>query len=179
MNEKTSIRQNTRGIIGMILVLSLGFCIIYTDVRPANAATSKTKKIYDSVCEAYGTSFPLSKNNMIKTPRKNVFGNYSTVLGVSMKYISSYTAAQKSNSKEEYICMVCKATSKKSVKKIKTKIKKYIKNEYKSNLSYHSELGKKLLKKSVVGSRGKYVYLFVLDTSGNKKAITAFKESLK
>ncbi len=179
MDEKTINRKNTYGIISMILVLCLGFCMLYTDVRPANAATSKTTDIYNSVRDAYGTGFPLSKNNMIKTPRKNIFGNYSTVLGVSTKYISSYTAAQKSNSKEEFICMVCKATSKKSVKKIKTKIKKYIKNEYKSNLSYHSEFGKKLLKKSVVGSRGKYVYLFVLDTSGNKKAITAFKESLK
>ena len=57
-------------------------------------------------------------------------------------------------------------------------MKKYVINEYKSNLSYHSEYGKTLLKKAKVGSKGKYVYLFVLDTASNKKAINAFKNSL-
>ena len=34
-----------------------------------------------------------------------------------------------------------------------------------------------LMKKAKVGSKGKFVYLFVLDTAGNKKAIDAFKKS--
>ena len=145
---------------------------------PAVAKADSTSAVYTAIQEAYSNAFPLSSNNMIHTDRKNVFGNYSSILGVSAKYFSSYTAAQKSNSKEEYICFICKATSKKNVKKIKKYMKKYVINEYKSNISYHSEFGKTLLKKAKVGSKGKFVYLFVLDTSNNKKAISAFKKSL-
>ena len=57
-------------------------------------------------------------------------------------------------------------------------MKKYVINEYNGNINYHSDLGNQLLKNARVGSKGKYVYLFVLDTDGNKKAISAFKESL-
>ena len=164
------------------LSLLLAVCLLAASVtvgqRPAQAKATSTAKVFAAVKDAYSSSFPLSNNNKIRTKRKNIFGNYSTVLGVSAKLFSSYTAAQKSNSKEEYICFICKATSKKNVKKIKSRLKKYVVNEYKSNLSYHSDHGKSLMKKAKVGSKGKYVYLFILDTSNNKKAISAFKKSL-
>ena len=164
------------------LSLCLALCLMATAVlgtgAPAQAKKKSTSSVFKAVKNAYSSSFPLSDNNMIKTDRKNIFGSYSTVLGVSAKLFSKYTAAQKSNSKEEYICFICKATSKSNVKKIKKAMKKYVVNEYKSNLSYHSDHGKTLLKKAKVGSKGKYVYLFVLDTSNNKKAISAFKKSL-
>lgn len=162
--------------------LCLALCLVVTSVlgvkTTADAKGASTSSVYNAVKSAYSSSFPLSDNNKIKTKRKNIFGNYSTVLGVSAKLFSKYTAAQKSNSKEEYVCFICKATSKANVKKIKKAMKEYVINEYKSNLSYHSEHGKNLLKKAKIGSKGKFVYLFVLDTSDNKKAISAFKKSL-
>ena len=162
--------------------LSLAVCLVLGSIvgtkTVSTAKASSTSAVYNAVKGAYKSSFPFSKKNKIKTERKNIFGEYSTVLGVSAKLFSSYTAAKKSNSKEEYICFICKATSKANVKKIKSAMKKFVVNEYKSNLSYHSEHGKSLLKKAKVGSKGKFVYLFVIDTSGNKKAISAFKKSL-
>lgn len=157
----------------MIVVLCAGIYMPYISY----AATS-TASVYDAVEGAYGSSFPLSDSNMIKVDRKNIFGKYSVVMGVSAKHFSQYTAAQKSNSSEEYMCFICKAVSKKAVKKIKSSMKKYVINEYNGNINYHSDLGNQLLKNARVGSKGKYVYLFVLDTDGNKKAISAFKESL-
>ena len=161
-------------IIAVILIM----CMIPVSAVKVDAKAAKTSEVYDAVKEAYGDSFPLSDNNMIKTERKNIFGKYSTVLGVSAKYFSSYTAAQKANSDEEQICFICKAVSKKAVKKIKKAMKKYVINEAKSNQNYHSDNGKQLLKSTKVGSKGKFVYLFIIDTSGNKKAIEAFKKSL-
>ena len=164
-------------LLSVLLVLSIVLGVMASPSF-AEAKAKSTSEIYSAIEEAYGSNFPLSSSNMIKTERKNIFGKYSRVLGVYAKYFSSYTAAQKSNSKEEYMCFICKATSSKAVKKIKKQMKKYVVNEYKGNINYHSDLGNKLLKKAKVGSKGKFVYLFVLDTSGNSKAISAFKESL-
>ena len=166
------IKHVYRSVIVMLLMT-----VIVCYMPSASYAAVSTETVYDSVESAYGSSFPLSDSNMIKVDRKNIFGKYSVVLGVSAKHFSSYTAAQKSNSSEEYMCFICKAVSKKAVKKIKNSMKKYVINEYNGNINYHSELGNRLLKNARVGSKGKYVYLFVLDTDGNKKAIDAFKES--
>ena len=160
-----------------ILLAFVMLCSVMCSSVSVYAAQS-TETVYDAVQDAYGSSFPLSSSNLIKVDRKNIFGKYSTVLGVSAKHFSSYTAAQKSNSSEEYVCFICKAVSKKAVKKIKNSMKKFVVNEYNANINYHSDFGNKLLKNAKVGSKGKFVYLFVIDTDGNKKAIEAFKESL-
>ncbi len=162
-----------------IISIALAVCMVCSMLFVGGvsyAKTDKTTTIYNSVKSAYGAGFPLSDNNKIKTKRKNIFGNYSKILGVSAKYFSKYTAGQKSNSKEEYICFICKATSSANVSKIKKALQKFVVNEYKSNINYHSDKGKKILKNAKVGSKGKYVYLFALDTSKNKKAIAAFKK---
>lgn len=161
----------------MVLVCCMIIAGLFGSGTPSQAAAS-TSGVFSAVKSAYGSEFPLSDSNMINTERKNVFGKYSTILGVSAKLFSNYTAAQKSNSDEEYICAIFQATSSKSMKKIKNKLKTFVVNEYKTNQNYHSDHGQTLLKKAKVGSKGSYVYLFVLDTDGNSKAINAFKESL-
>ena len=173
-NER--MRSYCRRSISLVLALCLLFAAAC--VRDTTAKAASTSSVYNDVKGAYGSSFPLSDNNRIKTERKNIFGKYSTVLGVSAKLFSSYTAAQKSNSTEKYVCYICKATKKANVKKIKKAMKKFVVQEYNSNVNYLSDNGKKLLKAAKVGSKGKFVYLFVLDTAGNKKAIDAFKKSL-
>ena len=173
---KTNNKQVTKKTI---ISIALAVCMVCPTLFVGSvsyAKTDKTTTIYNSVKSAYGAGFPLSNNNKIKTKRKNIFGNYSKILGVSAKYFSKYTAGQKSNSKEEYMCFICKATSSVNVSKIKKALQKFVVNEYKSNLNYHSDKGKKILKNAKVGSKGKYVYLFALDTSKNKKAIAAFKK---
>ena len=165
-------------VLSLVLVCCLVLAGLLGSGTTSQAAASSSSEVYSAVKDAYGSSFPLTDDNMIKTERKNVFGKYSTVLGVSAKLFSEYTAAKKSSSEEEYICAIFKATSSKSVKKIKKKLKAFVVNEFKSNQNYHSEHGQTLLKKAKVGSSGSFVYLFVIDTDGNGKAIDAFKESL-
>ena len=177
--ERTN--EKKRNLVKRGLSLLLALCLLMTvacvTVETKSQAATSTSSIFNNVKSTYGSSFPLSSNNMIKTDRKNIFGQYSTILGVSAKLFKSYTAASKSNSTEEYVCFICKATKKANVKKIKKAMKKFVIQEYNSNINYHSDFGNKLLKNAKVGSKGKFVYLFVLDTAGNKKAIDAFKKS--
>ncbi|MBO4395899.1 MAG: hypothetical protein J5819_06090 [Eubacterium sp.] len=165
-------------VFSVIMSFAIVFSVCFSASTVSFAKANNTKDVYSAVQSAYSSGFPLNDNNMIHTERTNIFGQYSTVLGVSSKLFSEYTAAQKSNSEMEYICFICKGTSRKAVKKIKNSMKKYVVNEYNSNISYHSDYGKTLLRKAKVGSKGKFVYLFVLDISGNEKAIEAFKEVL-
>lgn len=132
---------------------------------------------FKAVQKAYGSSYPMSSANEIKTARKNIFGKYSKVLGVSAKYFKSYKGARKATSTEEYVSIVFKATSKKNATKIKKVLKKYVKKEKTSNANYFSAKGKTLLGNAKIGSKGKYVYLFILDTAKNKKAVSAFKKN--
>lgn len=163
--------------MSLVLVLCLlAGSVCVSGTKKSQAAVS-TSTIYNNVKSAYGSSFPLSDSNKITTGRKNVFGQYSTILGVSAKLFSSYTAASKKNNSGEYNCFICKATSKKNVKKIKKALKKFVVQEYNSNINYFTDSGKAIMKKAKYGSKGKYVYLFVLDASGNSKAISAFKNS--
>lgn len=131
-----------------------------------------------AVQKAYGSSYPMSSSNEIKTARKNIFGKYSKVLGVSAKNFKSYKAARKADSSQEYVCAVFKATNKNKVKTIKKALKKYVKKEKSSNANYFTSYGKQLLDNAKVGSKGKYVYLFILDTSKNSKAVQAFKNNV-
>ena len=141
------------------------------------AANASEGSAFNAVKSAYGRSFPLSASNTIRTARKNIFGKYSIVLGVSAKNFKSYKAARKTNGKAEYICAIFKATKKSKVKTIKKALKKYVSKEKSSSRNYFSKTGKKLLAKAKVGSKGKYVYLFILDTKGNGRAVSAFKRS--
>ena len=156
----------------------LSFIIVLTLVFGATMAVSASESTaYNAVKSSYGKKFPLKSKNAIKTARKNIFGKYSTVLGVSAKNFKSYKAARKSNGKSEYICAIFKATKKAKVKTIKASLNKYVAKEKSSGRNYFSKKGKSLLAKAKVGSKGNYVYLFVLDTKGNSKAIKAFKRA--
>ncbi|MCR5202430.1 MAG: DUF4358 domain-containing protein [Lachnospiraceae bacterium] len=161
----------------MALCLIAGLMAPAGTAKTAEAKSKTTKTIYKKVQKAYGKKFKLSSKNMIKVEKKNVFGDYSKVVGVSHKLFDSYTAARVTNSKYEYVCFICKAGSKKNVKKIKTALKKYVKSESESNKNYYSSEGKKLMKNAAIGSKDKFVYLFILDTSKNKKAVKAFKKA--
>lgn len=143
----------------------------------AVAANASESSAFNAVKGAYGSSFPLKAANSVRTARKNIFGKYSTVLGVSAKNFKSYKAARKTNGKKEYVCAIFKATKKSKVKTIKNSLKKFVSREKSSSRNYFSKTGKKLLAKAKVGSKGNYVYLFVLDTKGNGRAVSAFKRS--
>ena len=158
-------------VISLLIVATL---LVGTFAMTVSASESTA---FNAVKTSYGKKFPLKASNNIKTARKNIFGKYSKVLGVSAKNFKSYKAARKSNGKSEYICAIFKATSKAKVKSIKTALSKYVSKEKSSNRNYFSKTGKSLLAKAKIGSKGNYVYLFVLDTTGNGKAISAFRRS--
>ncbi|MBO6108622.1 MAG: DUF4358 domain-containing protein [Eubacterium sp.] len=170
-------RKKTGSIISLIIILATT-AIMLCPAAMSVAKGVKTSKVYTRIMEAYGDEFPLSEGNLLNIKRTNIFGDYSMVLGVSSEYFSEYKAAKKSNSKEEYICFVCKATKKENIKKIKNGMKSFILNEARGNANYFSTTGKELLKNTKIGSKGKYVYLFVIDTNKNKKAVEAFKDAL-
>lgn len=174
--------KSLKRIVSLVaLALVLMFTAVCSGVGASvcQATDKKASAVYDAVSSAYGKSYPLSSSNEITTKVKNVFGGYSTVLGVSTEYIAEYKAAKKSNSKYEYVSFVCKANSSDDVSKIKNALKKYVKNEKSGNQNYFSSKGKKLINNSKIGASGKYVYLFILDTSKNSKAIKAFNKALK
>lgn len=160
----------------LLICIMIGVSSFSPSVSSAKAQTSA--QVYSAVKKAYGTKFPLKNSNVIVTDLKNIFGEYSTVLGVSAKYFSEYKAAKKSSSKEEYICFICKAKSSSDVSSIKTAMKKFVSSETKSNTNYFSSKGKSLMKNAKIGSKGNFVYLFVIDTNKNKKAVKAFKKAL-
>lgn len=160
-------------LIASIMVVAMVFGTI--SMTGVNVKASE-KKAFSAVAKAYGKSYPLSSKNVIKTSRKNIFGKYSKVLGVSAKYFKSYKAASKKG-KCEYVSAIFKATSKANVAKIKKALKTFVSKEKSSGANYFSAKGKGILNKAKVGSKGKYVYLFVLDNKGNSKAIKAFKKN--
>lgn len=163
--------------ISLVLMIALVAQVLVFQMDSVDVKAASAKSIYSSVSKAYGQSFPLSSSNLVNVQRKNIFGGYSKVLGVSAKYFKSYKVAKKVDSSQEYVCAIFKATKKKNVKKIKKALNKYVKNEKTSNLNYFSSTGKSLLENAKVGSKGKYVYLFILDTSKNQKAVNAFKKN--
>lgn len=177
-NMKKNIQKNIQRSAGLLLLMAIVISLMpVSAAKQAKASAKSASGIYSIVEEAYDSSFPLDSANEIKTPIKNVFGGYSTVLGVSTKYISSYKAAKAGNTKmkKEYVCFICKASSKKNVKKIKKALKSFVSDEKEGNKNYFDAAGMSLLDDAKVGSKGKYVYLFILDTSDNSKAVKAFK----
>lgn len=135
-------------------------------------AASKTPvAAYAAVKKAYGNSFPLYTSNRIS--------GRSKVLGVTTSNCSSYYAAQRftKNSKEVYEIFICKAKSGKK-SSIKSQLSKHLKNEKGSMNNYLSAKGKKLFGNAKVGSVGSFVYMVMVDTSSNSKAVKAIKKTL-
>ena len=129
---------------------------------------------YAAVKKAYGKSMPLSSKNRIKGKKR--------IMGVKTADCESYYACLKikggKDSQSEYAIFICKAKSDK-VKTISSALKKYLKNEQQSMNNYLSPTGKKLFKNAKVGTVGQFVYLVMLDTAGNKKAVNAIRNTLK
>jgi hypothetical protein len=155
------------------LSLFMAFIMLFASFSaPATsyAASSKPKQAYSAVKKAYGNSFPLKSDSKTKTIS-------SKELGVSKSlYKTCYGKTR--GTKTKYILYVAQATSTKNAKKIQSKLKTYVNTESQSMAMYLSEKGKKLFKNAKVGRKGKYVYLVMLDTSGNKKAISAIKDAV-
>ena len=161
-------------VIALIMVVAM---MIGTVGIATVSVKASEKTAFSAVSKAYGKSYPLSSKNVIKTSRKNIFGKYSKVLGVSAKLFKSYKAASKKG-KCEYVSAIFKATSKANVKKIKKALNTFVSKEKSSGVNYFSSKGKGILNKAKVGSKGNYVYLFILDNKGNTKAINAFKKNV-
>ena len=158
----------------MIIILAVMLSALPAGIVQAASVSS----IYSAVKNAYGSEFPFSASNEIKVSEKNAFGGYSKVLGVSTEHMKSYKAYRKADSQSQYICFVCKVTEKSKVKAIKQTLKSYVANEKKSNENYYSSTGKELISNAKIGSKKKYVYLFMIDTGKNEKAVTAFDNAL-
>lgn len=156
-----------------LLSLFLAFVMLFSAVgigSNAYAASTTPYSCYTAVSRAYGKKFPLAKGNSTLS---------SSELGVPKKcYVKCY-GKKKGSSKQKYMLYVVQAKSSKDVKTIKSRLNSYVKNEQRSMNNYLSSTGKKLYKNAKVGSKGKYVYFVMLDTSSNKKAVNAIKKAIK
>ena len=160
-------------LLAFVLIISLAFGAF--GVTNAKASTSSAysavKKIYKKYC-------PKVKN----IPKKDIFDRYSKILGVlSVKGLKSYKVGQSFEGKSkkcERVVAIVQAKKKSQVKGIKAKFRSYV-NTRKgaAKRGYFSKYGKKVLNKASIGSKGNYVYLLMLDASGNKKAKSAVKKS--
>ena len=167
-----SSRQTTVQCIAVILALItlLSCCSV-----GAFAAKKTPDAAYSAVKKAYGSSMPLSAKNRITGKKR--------IMGVKTADCESYFAALKikggKNAQSEYAIFICKAKSKAKVKTIVANLKTYLKNEQQSMNNYLSPTGKKLFKNAKVGTVGQFVYLVMLDTAANKKAVNAINKTLK
>ena len=160
-------------LLAFVLIITLAFGAF--GVTNAKASTSSAysavKKIYKKYC-------PKVKN----IPKKDIFDRYSKILGVlSVRGLKSYKVGQSFEGKSkkcERVVAIVQAKKKSQVKGIKAKFRSYI-NTRKgaAKRGYFSKYGKKVLNKASIGSKGNYVYLLMLDASGNKKAKAAVKKS--
>ena len=140
----------------------------------SSAASKTPATAYAAVKKAYGKKFMLGKKDRITG--KNV------IFGVRLKgNVSSYYAAQKlaGKSKREYAIFICKASNKNKVTTIKNALAKWKNNEKSSLKNYLDSTGKKLFSNIKIGNVGNFVYMVMLDTSNNTKAVNAIKKSLK
>lgn len=159
---------NTK-IISFIMTLVVVICSTTSTVTSYAAATTP-KSVYTSIEKAYGNKFPL----------KNDASNLSpNAVGVSKKLCESYAGKVKSTKNEKYVLFIAKASNSNDVKKIKSSLSNYIKVESHSMANYLSADGKKLYNNAKIGTKGLYVYLIMLDTTGNQKAVKAFKTAAK
>ncbi len=161
-------------LISIILALITAISAFSLTNGVAMAASKTPATAYSAVKKSYGKSFPFSAKNRVKGKRR--------VMGVKTADLSSYYAASKitggKNSKCEYIIMVAKVKSKGKVSSVKSQLSKFKNNEESSMKNYLSSKGKKLFKNAKVGSVGSFVYIVMIDTNGNKKAVKAIKKAL-
>lgn len=155
-------------LLAFVLIITLAFGAFgMTSAKAStNSAYSAVKKIYKKYC-------PKKKN----IPRQDMFKRYSKILGVlSVKGLKSYAAGQKfdGKTKVERVVVIVQANKKSQVSGIKKKLASFV-NTRKgaAKRGYYSKYGKKVLNKAIIGSKGNYVYLLMLDASGNKKAKAA------
>ena len=165
----------SKRILSLLLVL-ISVLSMFGFSQTAFAATvTKSQSAYNAVSKAYGKKFVLTSKNRIKSKTR--------VMGVRTSYMKNYYAASvtkgKKKSQAKYSIFICEAKNKKDVSKIKNALNDYIENEEISMSSYLSSSGKKLYKNAKVGTKGKYVYLVMLDTAKNTKAVNAIKKALK
>ena len=160
-------------LLTLILVITLVF-----GAFGATQAQASTSTAYNAVKKIYKKYCPKVKN----IQKKDMFGRYSKILGVlSVKGLKSYKVGQSfegKSKKTERVVVIVQAKKKSQVKGIKNKFKSYI-NTRKgaAKRGYFSSYGKKVLNKASIGSKGKYVYLLMLDASGSKKAKAAVKKA--
>ena len=157
--------------LALIMTLTFGAFGAANVEASTSSAYSAVKKIYTKYCP--------KKENIKK---KDMFGRYSKILGVlSVKGLKSYTVGQSfegKSKKTERVVVIVQANKKSQVSGIKKKFKSYV-NTRKgaAKRGYFSKYGKKVLNKASIGSKGNYVYLLMLDASGNKKAKAAVKKA--
>lgn len=160
-------------LLSFVLVIALVFGAF--GLTNAKASTSSA---YSAVKSIYGKYCPKQKN----IPKKDMFKRYSKILGVlSVKGLKSYKVGQSfqgKSKKVERVVVIVQAKKKSQVKGIKNKFRSYV-NTRKgaAKRGYFSSYGKKVLNAASIGSKGKYVYLLMLDASGNKKAKAAVKRA--
>ncbi len=160
-------------LLAFVLVLTLVFGVFgMTNTQAStSSAYSAVKKIHKKYC-------PKKKN----IPRQDMFKRYSKILGVlSVKGLKSYAVGQSfegKSKKTERVVVIVQAKKKSQVNGIKNKFRSYV-NSRKgaAKRGYFSKYGKKVLNKASIGSKGNYVYLLMLDASGNKKAKAAVKRA--
>ncbi len=161
-------------VISFILALITAFSALTLTTTSFEAA-SKPQTAYTAVKKAYGKKFPLTNKNVIKGKKR--------IMGVKTSDLKSYYAASKTtgkkNAKSEYLIFVAEVKNKNNVNKVKSQLVKFKSNEESSMKNYLSSTGKKLFKNAKIGVKGKYVYIVMLDTSSNKKAVNALKKALK
>lgn len=159
----------TKRVKFLSLIMALAM-LVASFGAPAStyAASASPKTVYSAVKKAYGKKFPMASGS------KSIS---SSELGVSKKWFKTAYGRQK-GTKTRYIVYIAKAGSTSKAKKIQSALNKYIKNERQSMGMYLSSKGKKLYANAKVGKKGKYVYLVMVDTNSNTKAISAIKKAL-
>ena len=172
----TNTKRNNFSIrlLSIILAMVTAISAFSLTSGVAMAASKTPASAYSAVKKAYGSAFPFSSKNRVKGKRR--------VMGVKTSDLSSYYAASKvtgkKNSKCEYIIMIAKVKNSGNVGSVKSQLSKFKNNEESSMKNYLSSKGKKLFKNAKVGSVGSFVYLVMIDTNSNKKAVKAIKKAL-
>lgn len=160
-------------LLTLILVITLVF-----GAFGATQAQASTGSAYNAVKKIYKKYCPKAEN----IRKKDMFGRYSKIFGVlSVKGLKSYKAGKSSMGKTKKVhraVVIVQAKKKSQIKGIKNKFRIFL-NDLKGEVKrgYVSAYGKKVLNKACIGSKGKYVYLLMLDASGNKKAKAAVKKA--
>lgn len=153
-------------LISVLIIMVSSLAVPFTAMAAAKVSPST---VYTAVKKAYSKNFPLDSNSKVLS---------SSSVGVSKKDYSSYYGRYK-GTKTKYLIFIAKANDSSSAKKIKSQLNNYVKTESKSMENYLTSQGKKLYKNAKVGSKGNYVYLVMLDTQSNKKAVDAINKSVK